>query len=565
MNSLPLKILIVTGEHAFPILKSINWDLVKDRYSITLKSCPIPVVAFLSPTMLTECLDTIPIEDFDVVMISGLIPWDPSRIPENKQKSMPKIVKGPAFASQILPLLQSIDPHSLLEENWTKIDMEIFGKAQYQKFLSSTRNSVQSGNSSQWFALKSPFSQVIFSPRLPPIVLGEIVGFPNLSTDELFDKIESLLLHGAQIIDLGCIPNENHQERIAEILPVLIQRFAIPFSIDSIHPQEIEIAVKYGISMILSITPENFEQLKNLPKDLPIVLTVSPNPNILEKSEMSERKLSNLNVNEPYSPHTNRLLEFYKEVRAAGFQKIFLDPILHSPISPGLFMSLQNYGDLRSFITNLSLLLENSLSEQTANNNFLPQLFMGISNVTELVDGDSPGITAILAALAKELGVAAVLLTEHSSKCFQTIEEFQRSSDLMFLAQSQNQSPINLGINAFKFKSKRLYDPLPLKIADSSDVVMVPNESVDAKMDPAGYFKIYISIEKKSIYVAHYMNADISGNQPTQVFRGTNAESIYKQILARKLVSRLDHASYLGKELQLAEWALTIGTDYHQS
>ena len=65
--------------------------------------------------------------------------------------------------------------------------------------------------------------------------------------------------------------------------------------------------------------------------------------------------------------------------------------------------------------------------------------------------------------------------------------------------------------------------------------------------------------------MAHYRNNDISANKPTQIFRGNNAESIYKQILAEKLVSRLDHAAYLGKELQLAEWALTIGTDYNQS
>ncbi|MHA1673130.1 MAG: DUF4346 domain-containing protein [Promethearchaeota archaeon] len=564
MNTLPLKILIVTGDHAYPILKSIDWDLVKDRYSITLKSCRIPVVAFLSPRMLTECLGTIHIENFEIVMISGLIPWDPSRIPEFEQKNMPKIVKGPAFASQILPLLQSIDPHSLIDGNLTKIDMEVFGKAQYQKFLSSTRNSLQSENSSQWFALNPPFSQVMFSPLLPPVVLGEVVGFPSLSTDKLFEKIESLLLHGAQIIDLGCVPNENHQERIAEILPVLIQKFAVPFSIDSIHPQEIETAIKHGISIILSITPENFEQLEHLPKDLPIVLTVPPKLLNIEKEEITERILNNLDSNEQNSPHINQLLDFYEQVKGAGFQKIFLDPILHSPISPGLFASLQHYGELQSFILKRSHLPENSLSEQAANKN-PPQLFMGISNVTELVDGDSPGIATILAALTKELGVAAVLLTEHSSKCFQTIEEFQRSSDLMFLAQSQNQPPINLGLNAFKFKSKRRYDPLPQEISEYAKIQLVPDKPVDAEMDPTGYFKIHLSLEKKSIYVTHYRNADFSGTRPSHIFRGTNAENIYKQILANKLVSRLDHAAYLGKELQLAEMALKMGTDYHQS
>ncbi|MHA1618321.1 MAG: DUF4346 domain-containing protein [Promethearchaeota archaeon] len=565
MNSLPLKILIVTGEHAYPILKSIDWDLVKEKYSITLKSCPVSVVAFLSPRMLSECLGTIPLEDFDIVMISGLIPWDPSRIPENNQKNMPKIVKGPAFASQILPLLQSIEPYSLLEGNWTNIDVEIFGEAKYQKFLSSTRNSVQSRNSSQWFTLNPPFTQVIFSPNLPPVVLGEVVGFPSLSDSDLFEKIEILRHHGAQIIDLGCIPNEDHQQRISEILPVLIQKYAVPFSIDSTNPQEIEIAVKHGISMVLSITPDNFEQLKHLPKNIPIVLIVPPNPSKQGADDISEGYQNNLNLNQPYSPHVTQLLEFYEQVRSVGFQKIFLDPILHSPISPGLFTSLQHYGELRSYISILSNSTENNLSEGKSSNNIPPQLFMGISNVTELVDGDSPGITTILAALANELEVGAVLLTEHSSKCFQTIEEFQNSARLMFLAQSQNQPPINIGLTAFKFKSKRIYDQIPPKIYAFSKVQLVPEESVEAEMDPAGFFKIYLSVENKSIYVSHYRNSDFSGNQPTQVFRGTNAESIYKQILAQNLVSRLDHAAYLGKELQLAEWAFKMGTDYHQN
>jgi len=46
--------------------------------------------------------------------------------------------------------------------------------------------------------------------------------------------------------------------------------------------------------------------------------------------------------------------------------------------------------------------------------------------------------------------------------------------------------------------------------------------------------------------------------------KGKTAESIYVEIMELGLVTRLDHAAYLGRELAKAEVALRTGKEYVQ-
>ena len=48
------------------------------------------------------------------------------------------------------------------------------------------------------------------------------------------------------------------------------------------------------------------------------------------------------------------------------------------------------------------------------------------------------------------------------------------------------------------------------------------------------------------------------------LFAGVDAESVLAEVLGRGLVSRLDHAAYLGRELAKAEAALKSGKGYVQ-
>ncbi len=87
------------------------------------------------------------------------------------------------------------------------------------------------------------------------------------------------------------------------------------------------------------------------------------------------------------------------------------------------------------------------------------------------------------------------------------------------------------------------------------------NKEEDFVEDPRGYFIINIDKESKEIIIKHKLN---DGRDSGIEFRGKNASNLYRLVIHEHLVSRFDHAAYLGKELERAEMALKEGRDYIQ-
>ncbi len=78
--------------------------------------------------------------------------------------------------------------------------------------------------------------------------------------------------------------------------------------------------------------------------------------------------------------------------------------------------------------------------------------------------------------------------------------------------------------------------------------------------DPAGYFVVYADHLRRSICLEHYRNDGVLDT----VITGAAAAELYIPAIERGLVSRLDHAAYLGRELARAEAALASGENYLQ-
>ena len=106
------------------------------------------------------------------------------------------------------------------------------------------------------------------------------------------------------------------------------------------------------------------------------------------------------------------------------------------------------------------------------------------------------------------------------------------------------------------------------------------------ELDPTGYFLIKIESIKKELILEHYLN-DIdqkgraidpesgepigcktkSRNQPSNIYRGKSAKQLGIQISEGHgpfPISHLDHAIYIGRELQRAEQCLITGKQYIQ-
>ena len=105
------------------------------------------------------------------------------------------------------------------------------------------------------------------------------------------------------------------------------------------------------------------------------------------------------------------------------------------------------------------------------------------------------------------------------------------------------------------------------------------------ELDPNGYFIIKIDLEQEQIILEHYLNTineegyalDPQTNKPikcdskeikrcNEIFTGISAKEIGIAITEKRtdLISRFDHALYLGRELQKAEECLYKKLPYIQ-
>lgn len=82
----------------------------------------------------------------------------------------------------------------------------------------------------------------------------------------------------------------------------------------------------------------------------------------------------------------------------------------------------------------------------------------------------------------------------------------------------------------------------------------------DSPGDPAGYFVLYADHRSGMIRMEHYDNE----NRLEGVYEGKRSRDLYLTAVRRGMLSRLDHAAYLGFELGRAEEALRIGARYIQ-
>ncbi|QYZ79282.1 dihydropteroate synthase-like protein [Methanofollis formosanus] len=208
--------------------------------------------------------------------------------------------------------------------------------------------------------------------------------------------------------------------------------------------------------------------------------------------------------------------------RSAGIGALVADPLLQ-PAGSGLVESLRNFTDIDC------------------------PIFFGAGNVAELIDADSLGINALLAACAHEVGAAVIFTSEHSDKTRGSVAEMRRATEMM-AALGEHPYPKDLGIDLLVLKEKRRRcEPLP-----EGEVVDVPPAPEKFVPDPAG--NIRIAVDGGMILAA----------QKGTVYRGQTAADLTAALINAGCVTRLDHAAYLGRELARAELALALGRSYVQ-
>ena len=115
-----------------------------------------------------------------------------------------------------------------------------------------------------------------------------------------------------------------------------------------------------------------------------------------------------------------------------------------------------------------------------------------------------------------------------------------------------------------------------VKLEKLEPIVAWHDERKDVVLDPKGFFTIVVDREKERIIVEHYTaewdenksfedwKKCLKSHRLNKIIVGKNAEEICHTILREGLLSRFEHAAYLGRELQKAEIALKYNLPYEQ-
>lgn len=180
-------------------------------------------------------------------------------------------------------------------------------------------------------------------------------------------------------------------------------------------------AVEAGASLILSLTPDRLEGIPRRLRGMAWYVIVPSNPRA------------------PWRERVEELKRAASRARSLGYSRIILDPILNPPVYPG---SLEG------------LLAAKALANECPHD--VP-VMLGLNNFYELIDADSTGVIAALAALSVEAGVSVILVGEESYKARGATLEARLAADMASLAARWHTPPKDVGVMLLAAKQKRPY------------------------------------------------------------------------------------------------------------
>jgi dihydropteroate synthase-related protein len=342
-------------------------------------------------------------------------------------------------------------------------------------------------------------------------VMGEIVGAMEMDASSLQVKIEAFIARGADIIDLGATLN-TQPEQAKRAVSIAKTYTKAPVSIDTLDPELIKEGVEAGADLVLSLNSANLDTVGPTIARAGIAAVIIPD---------EERSLESLVRN-------------VEAARRLGIKEIIADPVL-DPIGHNITESILRYHEFHKMYPEVPV-------------------FLGAGNVTELMDVDTIGVNATLCGIGVEVGASILFTPEYSDKSQGSIAELKRASEMMMLSNIRESSPKDLGLDLLCIKEKRRRPDFLLP-----ENMIQARPSKGWRVDPAGPIRIHIVPDR----ISGNGGLIVAEHEKTSVV-GKNAREVMGTLLELKLVSRLDHAAYLGRELEKAELALQFNRSYAQ-
>jgi dihydropteroate synthase len=256
-------------------------------------------------------------------------------------------------------------------------------------------------------------------------IFAEIVDAPQLTLEAIVARAQALQRDGADVIDLGCLPETPFDHLEDSVRALKGAGFVV--SVDSMNPQELLRGGRAGADYLLSLTHET----------LWIADEVRATPVLV-----------------PQRGDEASLHAAIETLSARG--RAFLADSILDPIPFGFTASIVRYQRLRERYPEAPIL-------------------MGVGNLTELTEADTSGINALLFGIAAELQVAAVLTTQVSAHARRAVREADWARRIMHAAALQRTLPKGLSDALMTVHDKRPFPDSADEIAATAALVRDPN------------------------------------------------------------------------------------------
>ncbi|WP_395698576.1 DUF6513 domain-containing protein [Methylocella sp.] len=265
-------------------------------------------------------------------------------------------------------------------------------------------------------------------------IFAEMVDATAMTIDEIVARAKGLGAKGADVIDLGCLPDTEFPHLEAAVGALKAEGLKV--SVDSFNRAELRRAALAGADFLLSLD-ENSLEIADGTETTPIL------------------------VGAPV--HDLDSLARAAEKARARDMSFIIDPIL-DPIHYGFANSIVRYVEARRRLPDV-------------------QMMMGTGNLTELTEADSGGVTAALLGICSELEIRNMLTVHVSPHTRRTIEEHDAARRLMFAARAGDALPKGFGAGLVQLHDMRPFPSNAQEIADMAADVRDQNYRIAVAED----------------------------------------------------------------------------------
>jgi dihydropteroate synthase-like protein len=265
-------------------------------------------------------------------------------------------------------------------------------------------------------------------------IFAEIVDASALSVDAIVARAAAMRQAGADVIDLGCLPDTPflHLEQAVQAL----RSADFSVSVDSAASDELKRGGRAGANFLLSLTEKTLD-----------IAVETGAAAVLIPAEHGD---------------VDSLVRAAEAAARRGIAAI-LDPIL-DPIHFGFMESLARYAAIRRRLPDAEIL-------------------MGTGNLTELTDADSGGVTAALLGVCSELHIRNVLVVQASPHTRRTLHEHDAARRIMFAAREDRSLPKDYGSALLQLHDRKPFPNTVEEIAELAGRVRDANFRIETAED----------------------------------------------------------------------------------